>query len=165
MAYSTCTEGKWFQFCPFANSFMLSSEKDHTEVSSLFSEGAVTEVLQSMAWQIIRAVWIGRNSRSHIHNFTITVMKRCQHQQIKTAKKDYWIHKAKFWIKQVMWPWQLHFSMNYYLLAGTVLLATACRSIIVIHMIVTLYFINASVFTFAWIWEFEVHFLVLFSIV
>ena len=73
---------------------MLSSEENHSEVSSLLSEGAVTEVvLQSMAWKTIRAVWIGRKSRSHIHNFTITVMKRYQHQQIKTAKKNKGIHE------------------------------------------------------------------------
>ena len=58
LAYSTCTEGQWLQFCLFANSFMLSSEKDHTEVSGLLSEGAVTEVvLQSMAWQTIRSCY------------------------------------------------------------------------------------------------------------
>ena len=75
------------------NSCMLSIEEDHTEVSGFLSEGAVTEVvLQSMAWQTIRAVWIGWKSRSHTHNFTITVMKRYQHQHIKIAKKDNWIH-------------------------------------------------------------------------
>ena len=68
----------------------MSSEEDHTEVSGLLSEWAVAEVvLQSMAWQTIRAVWIGWKSRSHIirqAHLTITVMKRCQDQQTKTAK-------------------------------------------------------------------------------
>ena len=70
---------------------MLSSEEDHTEVSGLLSEGTVAEVvLQSMTWQTIRAVWIGRKSRNHIiYHLAITVMKRCQHQQIKIAAKKY----------------------------------------------------------------------------